>query len=170
MILGTGVPWYELVLRAVVVYVALFAALRILGKRQLGQLAIHDLVFLLLVSNAVQPAVTGPDSSLLGGIVIVLTLGALNLAIARLEMFGFFHRLLLSSPTVVIQDGHYLDDALRREQVDRELVEAAIREHGIGDVSEVRLGVLEVDGTISVVPSDAQTFRSPRRVRSSRRQ
>jgi len=167
--LALGVPWWELVLRAVVVYVALFAALRLLGKRQLGQLAIHDLVFLLLVSNAVQPAVTGPDSSLAGGIVIVVTLGLLNLAVARLELLGFFHRLLISSPTVVIQDGRYLEDALRREQVDRELVEAAIREHGLDDVSEVRLGVLEVDGTISVVPSGSTTYRSRHRVRGGRR-
>lgn len=168
--LAFGIPWWELVVRSLAIYVVLFVALRLLGKRTLGQLAVHDLVFLLLVSNAVQPAVTGPDSSLAGGIVIVVTLGLLNLVVARLEMLSFFHRLLLSAPTVVIQNGQYLEDALRREKVDRDLVEAAIREHGIADVSEVSLGVLEVDGTISVVPSDAQTFRSPRRVRSIRRQ
>lgn len=164
-----GVPWWEIVLRAVAIYVALFAALRLLGKRQLGQLAIHDLVFLLLVSNAVQPAVTGPDASLAGGVVVIATLGLLNLAVARLEFLGFFHRLLLSTPTIVIQDGHYLDDALRREQVDRDLVEASIREHGIADVSEVQLGVLEADGTISIVPTGSKTFRSRRRVRFLRR-
>lgn len=164
-----GVPWWEIALRALVVYVALFAALRLLGKRQLGQLAIHDLVFLLLVSNAVQPAVTGPDSSLLGGIVIVVTLGAVNLGVARLEMLSFFHHLLLPSPTVVIQNGKYLEDALRREQVDRDLVDASIREHGLEDVEDVELAVLEVDGTISVVPSGGKTFRTRRRVRAIRR-
>lgn len=164
-----ALPWWEIALRAVVVYVVLFAALRLLGKRQLGQLAIHDLVFLLLVSNAVQPAVTGPDSSLAGGIVIVVTLGIVNVAVARLELFRFFHRLLLPTPTIVIQDGRYLEDALRREQVDRDLVEASVREHGIADVSEVRLGVLEVDGTISIVPTGSTTFRSRRRVRAVRR-
>ncbi len=158
-----GVPWWEIVIRAVVVYVALFAALRLLGKRQLGQLAIHDLVFLLLVSNAVQPAVTGPDASLVGGVVIIVTLSLLNLAVARLELFDFFHRLLLPSPTVIILNGEYLEDALRREQVDKALVEAAVREHGVGDVSQVELGVLEVDGTISVVPTEGKTFRVMRR-------
>ncbi len=160
-----AVPWWQIVVRALVVYVALFAALRLLGKRQLGQLAIHDLVFLLLVSNAVQPAVTGPDSSLLGGIVIVVTLGAVNVAVARLEMLSFFHHLLLPSPTVVIQHGKYLDDALRREQVDRELVDASIREHGLEDANDVELGVLEVDGTISIVPTEGKTFRTRHRVR-----
>lgn len=163
------VPWWELLVRSIVVYVVFFAALRLLGKRQLGQLAIHDLVFLLLVSNAVQPAVTGPDASLVGGILIVVTLGVLNIAVARLEMLDFFHRLLLSAPTVVIHDGKYLEDALRREQVDRELVDASIREHGIADVAEVQLGVLEVDGTISIVPKGTPTFRSRHRVRGIRR-
>jgi uncharacterized membrane protein YcaP (DUF421 family) len=164
-----GVPFWELIVRSVIIYVVFVAALRILGKRQLGQLAIHDLVFLLLVSNAVQPAITGPDTSLVGGILIVATLGLLNLAVGRLEMLTFFHRLLLSQPTVVIKDGHYLEDALRREQVDRDLVDASIREHGIANVSEVQLGVLEIDGTISVVPTGSPTFRSRHRVRAIRR-
>lgn len=164
-----GVPWWELVVRALVIYVVFVAALRILGKRQLGQLAIHDLVFLLLVSNALQPAITGPDASIVGGIVIMVTLGALNLLVGRLEMFHFFHRLLLSQPTVVIQDGRYLEDALRREQVDRDLVDASIREHGLADVKEVKLGVLEIDGTISIVPTGSPTYRSRHRVRAVRR-
>jgi uncharacterized membrane protein YcaP (DUF421 family) len=164
-----GTPWWEIVVRSVVVFVVLFGALRLLGKRQLGQLAIHDLVFLLLVSNAVQPAVTGPDSSLAGGVVIVITLGAVNLAVARLEMLTFFHRILLSSPTVVIHHGTYIEDALRREQVDRDLVDASIREHGLEEVSDVELGVLEVDGTISIVPTEGGTFRTRRRVRAIRR-
>jgi uncharacterized membrane protein YcaP (DUF421 family) len=158
-----AVAWWEIALRAVVVYVALFAALRILGKRQLGQLAIHDLVFLLLVSNAVQPAVTGNDVSLVGGLIIIVSLSLLNLLVARLELFGFFHRLLLPAPTIVIKDGEYLMDALRHEQVDLDLVEASIREHGVEDVSEVELGVLEVDGSISIVPKDGGTFKVRRR-------
>ena len=164
-----AVPWWEIALRAFVVYVALFAAFRLLGKRQLGQLAIHDLVFLLLVSNAVQPAVTGPDSSLLGGIVVIVTLGLLNVLVARLELFSFFHHLLLPQPTIVIRDGHYLEEAMRREQVDRDIVDASIREHGMEDVADVELGVLEVDGTISVVPKGGKTYRTRRRVRGIRR-
>ena len=164
-----SVEWWELVARSVVIYAAFVVALRVLGKRQLGQLAIHDLVFLLLVSNALQPAMTGPDASLIGGIIIILTLGLLNLLVGRMEMLSFFHRLLLPEPTVVIQDGRYLEDALRREQVDRDLVDASIREHGLADVREVRLGVLEIDGTISVVPTGSPTYRSRHRVRAVRR-
>ena len=164
-----GVPWWEIALRAVIVYVALFASLRILGKRQLGQLAIHDLVFILLVSNAVQPAITGPDSSLVGGLIIILSLSLLNLLVARLELIRPLHRFLLSQPTVVIQNGHYIESAMEREEVEKELVDAAIREHGVEHVSDVELGVLEVDGTISIVPKDGKTYRTRRRVRSVKR-
>jgi uncharacterized membrane protein YcaP (DUF421 family) len=152
-----------------IVYVALFASLRILGKRQLGQLAIHDLVFILLVSNAVQPAVTGTDSSLVGGLIVILSLSALNLLVARLELIKPLHRILLPQPTIVIQEGHYIQSAMDREQVDQDLVDAAIREHGVEDVSDVELGVLEVDGTISIVPRNGKTYRTRRRVRAQKR-
>jgi len=168
-VLESAIQWWELVLRAVVVYLALFAALRISGKRELGQLAIHDLVFVLLVANALQPAITGPDTSLVGGIVIVLALTLLNAGVARSGRLGFLRRVLEPSPTVVIQDGRYVDAALRREDLERDLVDAVIREHGLEDVSRVKLGVLEVDGTISIVPSESGMFRSQRRVRGSGR-
>ena len=167
--LDFGVPVWQLVARAVVIYLVLLVALRLFGKREVGQFTIYDLVFIFLVANAVQPAVTGPDTSLVGGVVIIVTLALLNFAVARLEPLRFFHRFLVPAPTVVIKDGEYLEDALRREAVDRELVEAAIREHGMASVSEVKLGVLESDGTISIVPADARTFKSKHRVRYHRR-
>ena len=155
----------DLVIRSAVVYVALLVVLRVFGKREIGQFTLHDLVFILLVANAVQPAVTGPDTSVTGGIVIILTLAALNLAIARLEQLPFFRRYIVSRPTVVIKDGTYLEDAMRHEQVDRALCEMVMREHGVDNVRDVKLGVLETDGTISIVPTDARTFRSQHGVR-----
>ncbi len=163
-----SIPAWEIVARAVVIYVVLLLALRLFGKREVGQFTLYDLVFVLLVANAVQPSITGPDSSLVGGVIIIAALTLLNLAIARLEPLPFFHRFLLPEPTVVIRDGEYLEAAMRREGVDRELVETAIREHGVPSVSEVQLGVLEPDGTISIVPSDSRTMRTRRRVRFQR--
>ncbi len=160
-------PW-ELIARAVVIYVVLLLALRLFGKRQVGQFTLYDLVFILLVANAVQPSITGPDTSLAGGVVIIVTLTLLNLAVGRLEPLRIFHRLLVSEPAVVIKDGEYLEAAMRREGVDRELCETAIREHGVASVAEVQLGVLEPDGTISIVPTDSHTIRTRRRVRFQR--
>lgn len=161
-------PW-ELVLRSVAIYVGLLIALRLFGKREVGQFTLYDLVLILLVANAVQPAMTGPDTSLGGGLVIILTLVLVNFAVARLDRFHFFHRLLVPQPTVIIRDGKFVPEAMKREGVDEEQVMVAIREHGIEDVSGCRLGVLEPDGTVSIVPSDSKTYHSRHRVRYVRR-
>ena len=157
-------PW-ELVLRSVLIYLALLVALRLFGKREVGQFTLYDLVLVLLVANAVQPAMTGPDTSLAGGLVIIVTLVLLNFTIGRLDRFRLFSRLLEPQPTLIIRDGKYLTDQLRREGIDREECDTAIREHGLSDVSEVQLGVLEPDGTISIVGRQVEMQRTKRRVR-----
>jgi uncharacterized membrane protein YcaP (DUF421 family) len=153
-------PW-ELIVRSAVIYAALLLALRLFGKREVGQFTLYDLVLVLLVANAVQPAMTGPDSSLIGGLIIIATLVAVNLLVARLDRWHLFHRLFSPQPSVVIRNGHYVPAALDREGV----TESAIREHGLEGVSNVQLGVLEPDGSISIVPKDAKIIRTKRRVR-----
>jgi len=123
-------------------------------------------VLVLLVANAVQPAMTGPDNSLLGGLIIIATLVALNFAVARLDRIPRFHRLFISEPAVIIKDGRFLTDVMDREGLDREEAEMAIREHGLLNVVDVELGVLESDGSISVIGKDTQTrTRTKRRLR-----
>ncbi len=117
-------PW-ELVLRSVLIYAALLAALRIFGKREVGQFTLYDLVLVLLVANAVQPAMTGPDSSLAGGLLIIVTLVLLNFAVGRLDRIGLFHRLLEPEPTLIVRDAQYLTRNMRREGVDGRAHQAA---------------------------------------------
>src|SRR5271169_1894622 len=74
----TTVTWWELILRAVIIYVFLVILLRVTGKRQVGQLSPFDLVLLLVLSNAVQNAINGGDNSVLGGIISAITLVGLN--------------------------------------------------------------------------------------------
>jgi uncharacterized membrane protein YcaP (DUF421 family) len=157
-------PW-QLVVRSVVIYVGLLTALRLFGKREVGQFTLYDLVLILLVANAVQPAMTGPDSSLAGGLVIIATLVAVNVLVARLDRWNVFHRFFSSQPSVIIRHGHYVPAALNREGVTEDEAESAIREHGLDGVSDVQLGVLEPDGSISIVPMDAKVIRTKRRVR-----
>ncbi len=163
-----SIPPWELVVRAVLIYVALLVALRIFGKREVGQFTLYALVFILLVANALQPAITGPDSSLGGGLILVLALVLTNAGVGWLDRFPRFHRLLAAPPAVIIKDGDYLRDVMKKEGVDQEEVETAMREHGVGDVKEVQLGVLEPDGSISIVATGAAT-RTKRRVRFSQR-
>lgn len=152
-------------LRAVVVYAALLVALRVFGKREVGQFTLYDLVFILLVSNALQPAMTGPDSSVLGGLVLIVALVAANFVVGRLDRLDVFHRLFGSAPSVLIKDGKPVPAALDREGITEDEVEMAIREHGVDDMKDVKLGVLEPDGTISIVPTESKLRRTRRRVR-----
>ncbi len=163
-----GVPVLEIVVRTIAIYAALLVVFRLFGKREVGQFTLYDLVFVLLVANAVQPAITGPDTSLVGGVVIVGVLAAVNYAVGRLEQVRLFSRVLEGEPTVIIKDGHYVDSAMRREGIDPQLCETAIREHGYESVDDVKLGVLEPDGTVSIVPNDSPITRTRRRVRYRR--
>ena len=159
-------------IRSVVIYVIFVVALRIFGKREVGQFTLYDLVLILLAANAVQPAITGPDNSLTGGAIIVGVLVVLNYGVSRLDNIDFFHRLLRDSATTIIEDGKYLTDVMRREGLIREDMETAIREHGLTDVAEVKLGVLEPDGNISIIGVDGGrgvTTRTKRRRRFLRR-
>jgi len=150
-----SIPWQELVARSVLVYALFLFTLRIAGKRELGQFTIFDLALVLLAANAMQPAITGPDASIPGAAIIIATLFALNgtVAFAR-QRSRLIRRLLEPSPTTIARDGQWIPEALIREGLDDDDVEAALREHGIGSISEVRQAVLERDGSISVVPRD----------------
>jgi len=122
-------------------------------------------VFILLVANALQPAITGPDTSLGGGFILIAALVGLNFLVGKLDNLPRFHRIFTPAPAVVMRDGKYLTDVMRREGVDQEEVEMAIREHGIAEAKEVQLAVLEPDGTISIVPAGTVMQRGKRRIR-----
>jgi len=155
-----------IVLRTVAVYVALLVGLRLAGKRELGQMTTFDLVVLLIISNAVQNAMVGPDSSLNGGILAAFTLLAVNWGIDRLRLrFPWLRERLVGTPTLLVHDGAFLEEHLRREGVTKDDVMQALREHGIEDVKDVKIAVLEVDGGISVIPADTPVRRTRRRIR-----
>ena len=152
--------------RAAVVYIALLAGLRVRGKRELGQMTVFDLVVVLLLANAVQNAMVGSDTSVQGGLVAAFVLLVVNrlVAAARLHS-GVWGRLIEGSPTVLIQEGQVLDAAVRKEGLERTQIEMAMREHGIDSLSDVRLAVMETDGSISIVPRGATVIRTRKHVR-----
>jgi uncharacterized membrane protein YcaP (DUF421 family) len=160
----------ELVLRSVIVYVLFLAALRLSGKRELGQFTIFDLALVLLASNALQPAITGPDASIPAALIIIATLFALNrlTAIAR-KRSALARRILDYAPTVVAKNGKWIEAAIGREDLDMDDLEAAIREYGLESVKEVKLATLEHDGSISVVPEAGPQVHMRHRRRYRRR-
>ncbi len=158
--LNLMVPAWEIGIRAAAVYLAVVLGLRLSGKREIGQMTLFDLVLLLLLANAVQNAMVGPDTSLIGGILAAGVLLALNLAVASLRLrWQPLRALLEGTPTLLVLHGRVLERNLRQEGLDLELLEAALREHGITDIREVEMAVLEVDGSISVVPAGGTTHR-----------
>jgi uncharacterized membrane protein YcaP (DUF421 family) len=153
---GLTVPAWELVARSVAIYLALLVALRLFGKREIGQFTLFDLVLVLLVANAVQPAMTGPDTSLIGGLIIILALVVTNRFLAEGRRRVPVLRTLLEAPaTTLASDGSWMPAAIDREGLDQDDLDTALREHGIDSVTDARLVVLEPDGSISVVPVSA---------------
>ena len=111
-----GTQAFEIILRTAVIYVFVLMFMRLAGKREIGQLTLFDLVVLLLVANAVQNAMVGPDTSLIGGLLAAITLIGLNFIVARLRLrWPFLRGLVEGSPTVLIQHGETIPKHLRNE-------------------------------------------------------
>lgn len=147
------IPPWELVARSVAVYLVMLLTLRVFGKREIGQFTLFDLVLVLLVANAVQPAMTGPDSSLSGGLLIILSLVVTNRLLAEgRRRVPLLRRVLESPATTIARDGAWVSEDVNREGLDSADLDSALREHGIASIEDVALAVLEPDGTISVVP------------------
>jgi uncharacterized membrane protein YcaP (DUF421 family) len=164
-----GTEAWAIVARTALVYTGVLVGLRVAGKRELGQMTVFDLVVVLLIANAVQNAMTGPDFSVQGGLVAAGVLLLLNrvVAMARLhsESWG---RFLEGMPTVLVQDGQFLEPRLRKEGLERSQIEMAIREHGVESVQDVQLAVLETDGAISIVPKSSRILKTRKHVRQIR--
>jgi uncharacterized membrane protein YcaP (DUF421 family) len=139
--------------RAFFMFAYLVVLFRLLGKRQIGQLNIFDLAAIMGVANAVQNGMTMGSGNLSVGIqaVLVLLLTGRVLSTLLVKQPGIENR-MIGSPTLLISDGKLLEDNMHRELVTESQVLAALREHGLTKREDVRMAVLEVDGSISIIP------------------
>ena len=162
-------PALQILARSLLVYVGVLVGLRLMGKRELGQMTVFDLVVILLIANAVQNAMVGADVSIQGGLLAAAVLLAVNRVVAALRVHsGVWGRLIEGTPTVLVQEGEFLEAALRKEGLERQQVEMAMREHGIDSLEQVKLAILETDGSISIVPEGARVVRTKKHVRQIR--
>jgi uncharacterized membrane protein YcaP (DUF421 family) len=146
-----AVPWWEVILRGVIVYVFLLCLLRITGKRQVGQLAPFDLVLLLVLSNAVQNSMNGGDNSLVGGLISATTLVVLNYLIGMATYRSKrMERLIEGRPQVLIHNGKLFEDIMAAAKLTHHELEAALRQAGCASINEVHYAMLENSGSISV--------------------
>ena len=145
----------QIVLRTGVIYLLVLIGVRLSGKREVGQMTPFDLTLLLLLSNSVQNAMTGPDTSLLGGAVAAATLLIMNYVIANVSGRNRrVRRVLEGEPSLLVHDGKPIESHMAREHVSMDELHRALREHGINSLDQVALAVLEVDGSISCLKYD----------------
>jgi uncharacterized membrane protein YcaP (DUF421 family) len=145
----------QIALRTAVIYSVVLLGVRLSGKREVGQMTPFDLTLLLLISNAVQNAMTGPDTSLLGGVVAASTLLVLNYLIAEVSGGNRrFRKFVQGQPSLLIHDGQVIESHMAKEHVSMDELQRALREHGISSYHDVALAVLEVDGSISCLKYD----------------
>ena len=162
---GSGV----IALKTLVVYAFLVLGLRLLGKRELGQMSIYDVVLIIILGNAVQNAMINSDNTLGGGVVAATVLLAANrLLNVVLSRSARAERLLVGEPVLLVSDGHILAEPMRRQGVTREQLDAALREHGLDGLDTVHSVILEVDGTMSVIPRGTAVLRTRRHYRGLR--
>ncbi len=145
----------QIVLRTGVIYLLVLIGVRLSGKREVGQMTPFDLTLLLLLSNSVQNAMTGPDTSLLGGAVAASTLLVFNYLVADVSGGSRrFRKLVQGEPSLLVHDGKVIESHMEKERVSMDELHRALREHGIQSVDQVALSVLEVDGSISCLKYD----------------
>ena len=149
--------YLEIVGRSVAVYVFLIVAIRVFGKKELAQLSVVDLVFILLISNAVQNAMVGQDTSLQGGIVAAFALFASNFILKKvLYRSATINKMIQGDAILLIYKGEMQTLNCQKAEITLSELEAAVREHGVQNIQQVDLAMLEVDGNISIISNDFQ--------------
>lgn len=147
-----AVPWWELVVRGVIVYLFLLVFLRLTGRRQTGQYAPFDLVLLLILSNAVQNSMNAGDNSLAGGLVSASTLIGCHVLLARLSYrYPRLRHWIDGRPKVLIREGVVQQALLRQEQITADDLAAALRANGCLNAHAVERATIETNGQITVV-------------------
>ena len=150
--LDLAMPWWQFVLRACVVYFVLLLMIRASGKRTMGQFTPFDMLLVVLLGNAVQNALLGSDTSVVGGLLLATILISLNWVVgfvsARSEKM---EAMIEGSPVLLARDGEVYRAVLRKELISRADFDKALREAGCEDLDEVRLAVLETNGHITII-------------------
>lgn len=146
-------PWWEFVLRGLLVYGFLLITLRLTGKRQVGQLAPFDLVLLLVLSNAVQNSMNAGDNTVAAGYILVATLIAINGFMGWLTWRSKrAENFLDGRPQILVHNGVMDERILASERITQHELMAAVRHAGLTDLADVRVAILENNGQINVIP------------------
>lgn len=163
-------PYLDVILRSAAVYLFMVVALRIFGKKELSQLNTTDVILILLISNSVQNAMVGSDTSLWGGLAAATVLFAINFILKKL-MYRFkgFGNFIQQKPEILIHDGNLDFKTLSKLNITSEELKEAMREHGIEYFKDVKLAMLEIDGNISIISGDSSLKQTHYKRRKNRK-
>jgi uncharacterized membrane protein YcaP (DUF421 family) len=147
--------YLAIIVSSISVYIFIIFALRLFGKKELAQLSVTDLVFILLISNAVQNAMVGSNTSLYGGLVAASALFIVNFILKQvIYRFPSLSKLIQGEAVMLVYKGKIKIDNMHRTRITHNELLEAVREHGVNSISEIDLAVLEVDGNISILSND----------------
>lgn len=146
---------FFIISRSVIVYIFIIVAIRLFGKKELTQLSIIDLVFILLISNSVQNAMVGDNTTLLGGLTAATSLFVINWILKNLIFRSKnLSEIVQGNPLMLIYHGKIIQKHLDQAKFSNKELEAAVREHGVQYIKDVDIAILEVDGNISVLSNN----------------
>jgi uncharacterized membrane protein YcaP (DUF421 family) len=149
--LDMELPWWEFIVRGLVVYLVLLAMVRMSGRRTVGQLTPFDLLVVMLLSEAVSNSMTGGDNSLFGGLIIAATLIALNMTVALLSSRSRRLSEVLDGSAVLIgRDGQFYNDVVAKCRIAEADLEQALRSHDCKR-EDMQCAFLETDGEITIL-------------------
>lgn len=146
-----AMPWWEFIARAVIVYVALMLMVRLSGKRTVGQFTPFDLLVVMLLSEGVSNSLSGEDNSVVGGLIVAITLVLLNVIVAVASARSKkIEAVVEGNPILIARDGRIFHDELKRQHVGVGDMDKALREADC-ELDNVKCAFLETDGSISVL-------------------
>lgn len=147
--------YVKIITSSVVVYLFIIIAIRLFGKKELSQLSVIDLVFVLLISNSVQNAMVGSNSTLMGGLVAACSLFVTNYIFKEfLYRFPKFSKFIQGEELILIYNGKIKQKNIKKAKLTMDEIMEAIREHGVSKIEDVDLAILELDGNISVLSNN----------------
>lgn len=147
--------WWNYVLRPLIVYLALLTLFRLLGKKQIGEISPFDLILLLVISESVSNALTGGDNSVLAGIITAASLIAISAIFDRVAFHsGKMEKILEGEPRVIVANGKILEHVRHQEKITHQELQESFRSHGIEDISQIKIAVIESNGKISIVKEE----------------
>lgn len=148
-------PYLDIAIRSAAVYLFMVVALRIFGKKELSQLNTADVILILLISNSVQNAMVGSNTTLWGGLLAATILFSINFILKKsIYRYKKFSEFMLEKPEILIHNGTLDFKNLSKLNITSNELKEAMREHGVEYFKDVKLAMLEIDGNISIITGE----------------